>query len=160
MTNTTIPHFPIVSGDFYTIGFDALCSNLIETKKLKVLAEKMKWDTDFETIEQHILEKNHVVIVTDIRLKIVHVTANIHKMNGYLAEEVLRKSHKLFQGAKTSLAARNRISQAIQKQVAFEEVLINYRKNKSAYNCWIKGLPIKDNRGKVVNFIVFEKLVA
>ena len=160
MINSTTPHFPLLSGDFYTTGFDALCGNLIETKKLKVLAEKMKWETDFNTIEEQILEKNHVVIVTDTRLKIVHATANIQKMNGYLPEEVLGKSPKLFQGEKTSLDARNRISQAIQKQVAFEEVLINYRKDKSEYNCWIKGLPIKNNKGKVVNFIAFEKLVA
>ena len=81
-------------------------------------------------------------------------------MNGYEAQEVIGNSPKMFQGAKTDLQVSNEIRQAILKKVPFEKNVINYCKDGSVYNCHIKGFPIFNNKGEVINFIAFEKIAA
>ena len=66
----------------------------------------------------------------------------------------------MFQGKLTCRETANKIGNAVKNKMAFEATILNYRKDGSTYNCWIKGAPIKDNKGNVVNFIAFEREVA
>lgn len=160
MIKSNIPTYPLISGDFYASSFDLLNNKLKEAVKLKSLAEKMKWNLDIDEIEEEFTRKDNVILITNPNLQIVHATENIFDMNGYLPSEIIGKSPKIFQGEKTSKAIRKRIAEAIQKQIPFEEIVVNYKKDKSIYKCWIKGVPVKNQKGKVVNFIAFEKEVA
>lgn len=154
------PTFPIISADFYTLGFESLNKKLKEKNGLKLLAEQMKWLHALGQVEDEFMKNDSVIIITDTRLRIVHATGNIFDMNGYLPSEIIGKSPKIFQGEKTDPITRNRISEAIKKHVPFEETILNYKKDNSIYKCWIKGQPIRDKKGKVVNFVAFEKKVA
>lgn len=151
--------FPITTWDLFAEVFTATGEGLNDVLKFKKLAEDNNWNTIIP-FKDEILDKNHIVVVTDASLNIVHASNNIHKMNGYSAEELIGKKPKMFQGKLTSKKTSNAISEAVKKQLPFEATIVNYRKDGSTYNCWIKGTPIKDNTGKVVNFIAFEKEVA
>ena len=124
-----------------------------------MLGHMNKWN-DFSLFEKEILQKNHIVVVTDAQLKIVHASESIFEMNGYRPKEIIGKNPKMFQGKNTCKKTSQKIREAIENQEIFDEVVLNYRKDGSTYNCWIKGFPIKNRKGKVVNFIAFEREVA
>jgi PAS domain S-box-containing protein len=151
--------FPITTWDFFAEQFKITGEGLNDIVRFAKLAEENKWDTTV-SFKDEILNKNHIVVVTDASLNIVHASKNIYLMNGYSSEELMGKKPKMFQGKLTCQKTSLKIREAIQEQRPFETTILNYRKDGSTYNCWIKGSPIKDTTGKVVNFIAFEKEVA
>jgi len=63
----------------------------------------------------------------------------------------------MFHGEKTDLIVSNEIREAIILKQPFEKTVLNYKKNGETYICKIKGFPIFDLKGKLSNFIAFEK---
>ena len=115
-----------------------------------------KWD--FENIYQRELINNKsVIVVTDVDLKIVYATANIKGMSGYEADEVIGNSPKMFQGKDTNDKVLSVIREAIDQHKPFEVSILNYKKDNSTYICDIKGFPVHDKKGKLINYIAFEK---
>lgn len=150
---------PLNSWDIYGLYFDTLCGAFEDIVSLQRLSEDNKWSFP-SAYKDALLKKNQIVIVTDTDSKIVHATHNITLMNGYRPEEILGKKPKMFQGAETSKKTIGEIRKAIDNQIPFEAVICNYRKDGTAYNCWIKAEPIFDTKGELVNFIAYEKEVA
>ncbi|SNY94836.1 PAS domain-containing protein [Flagellimonas pacifica] len=151
--------YPISSLDIYAQHFGRVCKNLHDIKNLNALAKREKWKGSLP-LRTEILDKEHIVVVTDADLNIVYATQNMHQMNGYMPDEVVGKKPNMFQGEATCRKTTKLVSQAIKNRKPFEVTLVNYRKNGTVYNCKIKGVPVFDITGKVVNFIAFEKEVA
>ncbi|KQC30754.1 PAS domain-containing protein [Flagellimonas eckloniae] len=151
--------YPISSMDIFVQHFSRVCKNLEDIKNLSGLAQKEKWQTDF-LFKNEIMDNEHTVVVTDSNLTIVYASQNMFKMNGYMPSEVVGKNPKMFQGKGTCKETTKQVSNAIKRHQPFEVVLLNYRKDGTRYNCWIKGTPIFDNKNRFVNFIAFEKEVA
>lgn len=150
-----IKTLPLYSFDFHHEYTKVLQNTFIDTARIKVLATKNKWkNTDWDL--QSIL-KDDVVIVTDVNLRIVFASHNLVKMNGYVEEEVLGKSPKIFQGEVTNRITSSEIKKAIDAQEAFENVVMNYKKNGEVYACLIKGYPLFNNKGELSHYIAFER---
>lgn len=154
-----IQGYPLQSMDVYAKFFDKLSMNLLDIKGLTSLATDLKWQ-DINNFDEEILDKQHIIVVTDAQLKIVYATQNMVEMNGYLPHEVIGKSPKMFQGKSTCRTTTQTVSNAIKNRQPFEVILTNYRKNGTTYECHIKSTPIFDRKGKLVNFIAFEREVA
>jgi PAS domain S-box-containing protein len=156
--NVAIKAMPLVSWDIYSQYL--LQTNLLinDVNLLHQIANKNQWESLWDFKES--LQDETVIVVTDTQLKIVFASKNIKKMNGYEPYEVIGNSPKMFQGAKTDLQVSNEIRQAILNKVAFDKNVINYCKNGALYKCHIKGFPIFNNKGEVINFIAFEKIAA
>ena len=150
---------PILSWDISGSYFDKTCKDFEDLRVLKSLALRNRWSCK-NTFKEEFLDKQQVIVVTDPELKIVYATNNIFNMNGYTPDEVKDKTPKIFQGKKTSRKTNAAISKAIRNREAFEATVVNYRKDGSTYNCWIKGEPIFNKKGKIVNFIAYEREVA
>ena len=150
---------PLNSWDLYAPFLDKTCKNHKDVTTLKGLLKTKKWAYT-ANFNAELFEKEHVIVLTDTELNIVHATHNVVHMNGYEAEEIIGKKPKMFQGALTCKKTAASIRQSVAKRQAFEAVILNYRKDGSTYNCWIKGEPVYDTTGKIVNFIAFEKEVA
>ncbi|MBT8294013.1 MAG: PAS domain-containing protein [Eudoraea sp.] len=150
---------PILSWDISGSYFDKTCKDFDDLRVLKTLAQSNRWSYK-NTFDEDFLDKEQVIVVTDPELKIVYATNNIYKMNGYTLDEIKDKTPKIFQGQKTDSKTNATISKAIKNQEPFEAIVVNYRKDGSTYNCWIKGEPIFNKKGKIVNFIAYEREVA
>ncbi len=150
---------PIISWDLFGPYFDKVCNHYNDINALKNLAEDNQWSYA-DVFNEELIQKEHIIVVTDSRLNIVHATHNIFGMNGYTADEVLGEKPKMFQGEGTCKETTNYISKAIKNKAPFEATILNYRKDGSPYRCWIKGEPIFNKKGKVVNFIAYEREVA
>jgi PAS domain S-box-containing protein len=77
------------------------------------------------------------------------------KMNGYVEEEVIGRSPKMFQGHSSVLTSSK--IRTIQLQQPFEQTVVNYNKNGEIYICLIKGFPVFNIKGKLSHFIAFER---
>jgi PAS domain S-box-containing protein len=153
--NLDIAVTPVMSWNFHREYLDEVKKIYEDCNKLSVIASNNKWtenDWDFKN-----MLKEEVVIVTDAKLEIVFASHNMTKMNGYIEEEVLGKSPKMFQGDNSNLTTSSEIRQAIQLQQPFEKTVVNYNKNGEIYICLIKGFPVFNLKGKLSHFIAFEK---
>lgn len=151
-----IKSLPIFSSNFHYEFLKEVKESFLDLNSLKEIAQQNKWKSSSEwDIKAPI--KEEVIIVTDAKLKIVFASHNMVKMNGYLAEEVLGKSPKMFQGQVTDRMVSNEINVAIQSQQAFEKTVLNYKKNGEIYTCLIKGYPVFNLKGQLSHYIAFEK---
>ena len=149
---------PLISWDIFSQNFTNKQDIILDNSSINKIQDKnnwsSKWDYNFK------LENNTVIVVTDASLKIVFASKNMVKMNGYVPKEVIGNNTKMFQGEQTDLSVSNEIRLAIQNQEPFEKVVVNYCKDGSTYKCHIKGYPIFNQKGKLINFIAFEKIAA
>lgn len=153
--NLKIKTVPLISWDFHHILFDGVKEILLDVNKLNKIATKNKWVQNDWDLKAMLTEE--VIIVTDAKLSIVFASHNLVKMNGYLEQEVLGKSPKMFHGEATNLKTSNEIREAIQLKQPFEKTVLNYKKNGETYQCMIKGFPVFNLKGEVSHFIAFEK---
>jgi PAS domain S-box-containing protein len=154
-----IKSLPLNSWDFYATIFDKICTTENDVFLLKNLAKRNNWSYS-SNFNEELFQKENVIVVTDTDLRIVHASKNILKMNGYQPKEILGKKPKMFQGVETCEKTSKSIGIAVKNGEPFETIILNYRKNGSTYKCWIKGEPILNKSGEVVNFIAYEKEVA
>lgn len=154
-----IKGLPLNSWDSYAEHFETILKSSKDISVLNKLAADNNWNASLQ-IEKELLQKKHVVVITDSHLKIVHASYNIIAMNGYAAKEVIGMTPKMFQGKGTCLKTNKRISKAIKAKLPFEATVLNYRKDGSSYKCWIKAQPIFNTQNEVVHFIAYEKEVA
>ena len=154
--NLRIKSLPVFSLDFHYEFLKEVKQSFLDLSILKEIAHQNKWKLSSQwDIKAPI--KEEVIIVTDAKLTIVFASHNMIKMNGYLAEEVLGKSPKMFQGQVTDRIVSNEINLAIQSQQAFEKTVLNYKKNGEIYACLIKGYPVFNLKGQLSHYIAFEK---
>lgn len=145
---------PLVSWEFYAEHHSSLLSFKDDLDALKRLS--IKWNFDHNYTKEFI-EKQSVILVTNPDLKIVYASHNIENMNGYMPEEIIGRSPKMFQGEETCLKTAQQIREAVEKRLPFEVSILNYRKDKKTYMCKIKGFPVFNKKGSLVNYIAFEK---
>jgi hypothetical protein len=66
----------------------------------------------------------------------------------------------MFQGPLTSAKALDNIKIAVKNQLPFKEIITNYKKDGSLYECEIKAVPKFDAKGNLVNYIAFERIAS
>ncbi|MBC6999092.1 PAS domain-containing protein [Cytophaga sp. FL35] len=157
--NRKITAAPLSSWDMSSVHFQLFRDYFKNEEELKQLAKEVKWK-NYKAIRPSNIDLDRVIVVTNTELEIVYATDNIKRMSGFERDEVIGKKPSMFQGALTSESVKARIRNSIINEVTFEETITNYKKNGSPYSCWIKGEPIFNKKGKLVNFIAFEKEVA
>lgn len=150
---------PLLSWDFSLANFGNFCKYQHDIDILDAIATNNRWALQPQ-FKQELQEKEQIIVVTDATLKIVHATRNIFDMNGYTLNEIIGKRPKMFQGKDTDKNTIAAISEAVKNQLPFEARVLNYRKDGSEYWCDIKAQPLFDQKGKVVNFIAYEREVA
>ena len=148
--NLSIIPVPLISWDFFA-------SQNFEINKFNAIQKQWKSKVNFREINaQSKLE----IIITNVNQEIVFASQGINAMNGYQPFEIIGKSPKIFQGKLTSDESKNNIRKAIQNELPFKEVVLNYRKDGTSYLCEIEAFPKFDVSGDFVNYIAFERLAS
>lgn len=148
--NLSIIPVPLISWDFFG-------SQNFEINKFNAIQKQWKSKVNFREINaQSKLE----IIITNVNQEIVFASQGINAMNGYQPFEIIGKSPKIFQGKLTSDESKNNIRKAIQNELPFKEVVLNYRKDGTSYLCEIEAFPKFDVNGDFVNYIAFERLAS
>jgi PAS domain S-box-containing protein len=146
---------PLISWGFSATFQTEIKNIVLDTHKISTLSQGQKWKKSDWDIRNKLAEK--VILITDAKLNIVFASHNMHKMNGYVEQDVLGKNPKMFQGKETILETSFEIREAIALQKPFVKQVLNYKKNGELYYCNIEGFPIFNKNGELVNFIAFEQ---
>jgi PAS domain S-box-containing protein len=147
---------PLISWGFSAAFHSEIKNIVVDTHKISNLANDKKWKNVEWNFKNKLEEK--VILITDNKLNIVFASHNMHKMNGYVEEEVLGHNPKMFQGKETLIETSNEIREAIAMHQPFVKQVLNYKKNGELYYCNIEGFPIFNKKGELVNFIAFEQV--
>ncbi|GAA4276448.1 PAS domain-containing protein [Aquimarina mytili] len=151
MSNYTLP---LLSWEFLGEHHTTLETFKEDLNVLKKLTKN--WDFT-RNYHKEFTQEESVIIITKPNLKIVYASQNIQELNGYEPNEVIGQTPKMFQGAGTCQRTSAKVRDAVNNKTPFEVSILNYRKDKTTYKCIIKGFPVYDKKGKLINYIAFEK---
>ncbi len=145
---------PLLSWEFYAEHFAYLETFKEDLSTLRKLTQNWEFTRNYN---QEFTEKESVIIITKPNLTIVYASQNIQQLNGYSPDEVIGNSPKMFQGEDTCAKTSAQVRTAINNQEPFEVSILNYKKDNTTYQCVIKGFPVLNKKGKLINYIAFEK---
>lgn len=151
---------PLLSSDFHANFFTSILFNFNIQKDLSFIqgmAKNYKWKNNFKKIlNENVFES---IVVTDASRKIIWVNDGFSKMTGYSKNYALDKSPSFLQGRKTSEETRQKIRKKLSENKPFKEVVLNYKKDQTAYKCELQIFPLYNNN-KITHFMALEKQVA
>ena len=84
---------------------------------------------------------------------LVWVNPAFTRLTGYSPAEVVGRNCRFLQGDATDRAAINRITRALDERVPITEVLLNYRRDGTAFWNQVSISPVFDGEGELVNFV-------
>ena len=84
---------------------------------------------------------------------LIWVNPSFTRLTGYDPDEVVGRNCRLLQGPNTDPAAVQRIADALRRCEPITEVLLNYRRDGTAYWNQVSISPVTDGSGEVVNFV-------
>ena len=149
----SISKIPLISWDFYSHYISKSFEYGNDVRHLNKLSRNWKEQWDFK---KELFKDDKVILLTDKTLNIIYASSNMRTLNGYTPDEVKGKSPRLFQGEGTCSKTTNYIRKAVHNKLPFQAKILNYKKDGSTYICNIKGYPIHNRKGELVNFIAFE----
>ncbi|WNH12787.1 PAS domain-containing protein [Thalassobellus suaedae] len=149
---------PLLSWDIYMEGFQKRiieAKKEMELKQVLSLSKKFNWKNDLNMVFS---ENNYeALIITDKHQNIIWVNDGFTSMTGYSRKFAINKTPKFLQGEKTSFETKSRIRAKIANNKPFKEIIVNYKKDRTIYNCEVKIIPLHNE--STTHFIAFEKEV-
>lgn len=149
---------PLLSWDIYSAHYFNQLKEFQRAQdilKVKALGRKLNWKLDINDLFKE--ERFEAILITDIEQKIIWVNEGFTEMTGYSKSEALQRTPRFLQGPKSSNEAKDRIRQNLSGIAPFTEVIINYKKNRDAYECEVKIFPLFNE--ETTHFMALEKRV-
>jgi len=149
---------PLLSWDIFTENYQKRileAKKNVEIQQIISLAEKFRWRNDLKIA---IKENNYdAIVITDLSQKIIWLNEGFTKMTGYSKKFAINKTPEFLQGEKTSHETKGRFRENIIQNKPFKDIIVNYKKDRTAYNCEIKIIPLFNDQ--ITHYIAFEKEV-
>lgn len=156
--NSKIRSMPLISWDLYMDGYYHQMLAAIKRMEREIVflfAKKFNWQNDLNLA---FFENDYdAIIITDLNQNIIWVNEGFSMMTGYSKSFAVGRTPKFLQGTETLEESKNRIRKKILQQVPFKEIIINHKKDGTAYSCEVKIIPLISD--KPTHFIAFEKEV-
>ena len=114
-------------------------------------------------LESVITNTTDVVMITEAEPfdepgpRIMYVNEAFTKMTGYSSEEVIGKSPRILQGAKSDKQELKRLSEAMRKWQPYEITIINYKKNGEEFWINFSICPVANEKGWYTHWISIER---
>jgi len=127
------------------------------------ITEARKKREQLKLLNAAISNLNDIIIVTEAAPlyesgpRIVYVNEAFEKLTGYAAQEVIGRSPRFLQGAKTNRQALSRIQIALENGQSIREQLINYTKSGQEYWLELEIMPLTDDAGQLTHFVAVER---
>ena len=149
---------PLISWDVFSESYFKhlnASKKALDLKKIKAFAKHYHWKNDIDAM----FDENdfEAIVLTDKNQNIIWVNEGFTTMTGYAKKEVLKRTPGFLQGKKTSKKKTAEIKFRLEEDKPFSTSLVNYRKNKSTYNCELHIFPLYNI--KTTHFIALEREV-
>ncbi len=150
---------------------EAVCNNLLKDPivkgiiiNLRDLTERKQANERLRLLESVVVNANDAIVITEAEPndapygpKIVYVNEAFTEMTGYSLEEILGKTPRILQGAKTDRVQLGKVRNAIQKWQSVNVEVINYRKDGTEYWVEMNIVPIANERGWFTHWVSIER---
>ncbi|WP_300011296.1 SpoIIE family protein phosphatase [Pseudonocardia sp.] len=107
--------------------------------------------------------RDRAVVATDMSFTItdprrpdnplIWVNPSFTRLTGYALDDVVGRNCRMLQGPNTDAATVQRIGDALRRREPITEVLLNYRRDGTAYWNQLSVSPVYDGTGELVNFV-------
>ena len=149
---------PIMSFDLYIDYFSDEINKLNRLNDINIIKEfatKFQWTNNLDEIFSN--ETFETIVLTNKTQEIIWVNDGFKKMTGYSKNFALKKTPSFLQGKNTSEESKIRIREKIRQNKPFKETVLNYRQDKTVYQCEIKGFPLSYE--DTTHYIALEKSI-
>ncbi len=125
------------------------CQRHNETKTQDI-TERKRVEETLRLLNSAVLQTREAVLITDARLdlpgpRIGFVNPAFTEMTGYTLEEVIGKTSRILQGARTDKTVSNRLRENLQQGEVFHGEAINYRKDGTEFEMELQAAPTQIN---------------
>lgn len=151
---------PLLCWDIFIYAYKRRLQLFADLQRLATIKKQYGWFNIAAEPDFALIWLNKTVIITTPSLQIIHATENIFDMNGYRPHEVIGNRPSMFQGGETTQESKNIIRMGVDTHTSFETTILNYKKDGTPYTCHVKGYPVFNKTGTLVNFMAFENRVA
>jgi two-component system, cell cycle sensor histidine kinase and response regulator CckA len=144
---------PMCDKDGVVIGIVVMCQDITERKRA---------EETLRLLNSAVLQSREAVLITDAQLtlpgpRVVFVNPAFTKMTGYTAEEIIGKTPRILQGARTDKTVLSLLRQHLERGEMFEGETINYRKDGTEFDLEWQTAPIRDAKGQVTHFLALQR---
>ncbi|MDJ0570831.1 MAG: response regulator [Pleurocapsa sp. MO_192.B19] len=150
---------------------ELIANNLLDDSKvngivlnLRDITERKKTEERLRLLESVVVNTNDAIVITEAESldapdhpKIIYVNEAFSYITGYSSEEVIGKTPRILQGAKTDRRILEEIKQSLVNHFAIKTEIINYDKYGKEYWVELNIIPIIDKYGKYTNFVGIER---
>ena len=151
----------LTAGDLATLA--GLATLVVDEIQLRhEIGERRRAAESLRLLQAAVQQSSESVIITtaDVDLpgpEIIFVNPAFTEVTGYTAEEAIGKTPRILQGPKTERAVLDGVRTQLTNGEEFHGEAINYRKDGSEFVLAWDISPIRDETGKVTNFIGFQR---
>ncbi len=125
-------------------------------------ATREQGEESLRLLNSAVLQAKDSILITDAEIdlpgpKIIFVNPAFTTMTGYTAEEVIGKTPRILQGAKTDRNVLSRLRQNLERGEVFQGESINYRKDGKEFNLDWQIAPIRNASGTITHFVAIQR---
>ena len=158
MEITNSNRMPLMCWDIFMLGYQNAISESrkrMEMNAVLSFGKKFQWKNDLETAFSE--NRYKALILTDKNQRILWVNDGFTAMTGYSKKEAINNSPKFLHGEKTTQESRRSFRENLLREKPFTEIITNYRKDKTVYQCEVKIIPLNDEN--TTHYLAFEREV-
>jgi PAS domain S-box-containing protein len=147
---------PLLSADVIRFATESTQRNQHKQMDLETLAAWQQlhgWQINLKTL----LQREYDALVLTTRERVIEwVNDGFGEMTGYSRAFMTGKTAKVLQGEKTDPEIRQHIGKQLQREIPFTETIVNYRRNREAYDCEICITPLFNRQRLLTHFLALE----
>jgi PAS domain S-box-containing protein len=147
---------PLLSADVIRFATESTQRNRLKNTDLETLSawqQEHGWQIDLKQL----LQREYDALVLTTRERVIEwVNDGFGEMTGYSRAFITGKTAKVLQGERTDPEIRRHIGQQLQQAIPFTETLVNYRRNREAYDCEICITPLFNQQRLLTHFLALE----
>ena len=153
------------------LATEAIANNLLEDPvvngivlNLRDISERKQIGERLRLLESVVVNANDAIVITEAgsleaphHPKIIYVNEAFTKITGYTSAEVIGKTPRILQGAKSDRRILSQIKQSLSKNQPIKTEIINYGKNGREYWVELNIIPIADRQGNYTHLVAVER---
>jgi len=120
------------------------------------ISKRKKAEKEINKLNIAVKQSPSIIVVTDINGSIEYINPAFTKITGYTQEETIGQNPRILASGKTTKKEYKKLWDTIKSGNVWQGELYNKKKDNSYYWEKVAIAPVKNNKGKIINFIAIK----